>query len=150
MAAALATLLVAGSAVSPAAAAGKQVCLAERDQDVFRVRALQSKLMVAALACEQREYYNSFVRQHASELSEHGKALRGYFIRVHGKSGEKELNRFVTALANEHSQANIDNRDAYCRSALAAFEELVGSRRSDIGTVSRRHEEQLEVLPRRC
>jgi hypothetical protein len=76
---------------------------------LFEVRRLQSTLMVAALRCDARPHYNEFVTVHKSALQENGRTLKQEFQRRHGRAGQREMDKFVTVLANEASaRSNAD------------------------------------------
>jgi hypothetical protein len=87
------------------------------DHAAIRVRVLQSDMMVAALSCDLRNHYNEATRRFQAELVLHGRNLRAYFDRTHGRSGQRELDRFVTAMANEASSRSVAQGDQYCGAA---------------------------------
>lgn len=89
----------------------------ESDRAAVRVRVLQSDMMVAALSCDLRNHYNEAIRRFQSELVLHGRNLRAYFDRVHGRSAQRELDRFVTAMANEASSRSAAQGNQYCVAA---------------------------------
>ncbi|MCZ8149565.1 MAG: hypothetical protein O9325_17160, partial [Roseomonas sp.] len=60
-------LLIGGLAALVAGPAIAQTCLQPAERTAFDVRALQSKLMVAALSCSQDAAYNAFVRKFQGE-----------------------------------------------------------------------------------
>jgi hypothetical protein len=74
-------------------------------------------MMVAALSCDLRGQYNDAVRRFQAELVLHGRNLRGYFDRRHGKQGQARLDRFVTKMANQASSRSIALGTGYCASA---------------------------------
>ena len=110
-----AVTLVAGLVAAPAAFAADTAATKERVP--LRVRVLQSDMMVAALSCDLRNHYNEAVRRFQAELVLHGRHLRSFFDRVYGKSGQRELDRFVTSMANTASSRSIAKGAAYCTSA---------------------------------
>lgn len=110
----VAAALVAGMAGAPAALAADA---ALQERAALRVRVLQSDMMVAALSCDLRNHYNEAVRRFQAELVLHGRHLRSFFDRVYGKSGQRELDRFVTSMANTASSRSIAKGTAYCSSA---------------------------------
>ncbi|MDA1325468.1 MAG: hypothetical protein O3C34_12030 [Proteobacteria bacterium] len=99
-------------------------CVAPRDRDSQIVRALQSRLMIAALSCNARNDYNQFVNHYQPQLAYHGTGLRKYFRKKHGKSHKRALNKFVTDLANGASQASIKDRSRFCVESRAIFAAL--------------------------
>lgn len=111
----VAAVLVAGAALIPAAQAADAATARERA--AVRVRVLQSDMMVAALSCDLRTHYNQAVRRFETEMIRHGRHLRAFFERVYGRSGQRELDRFVTAMANSASSRSVAQGAAYCESA---------------------------------
>jgi hypothetical protein len=103
-------------------------CVAARERDSLTVRALQTRLMVAALSCGARTEYNDFVTRYRPHLTDHGDALRKHFRKLHGARHERALNAFVTSLANGVSQVSIDDRNGFCADSQAAFTQLLRAR----------------------
>ncbi len=71
-------------------------CVAPRDRDSQTVRALQSRLMIAAFSCNARADYNRFVKRYQPHLAYHGNGLRKYFRKKHGRAHKRALNKFIT------------------------------------------------------
>ncbi len=120
-------LLLVGLADASAVVTPADRCASSIEFDALAARALQTDLMVAALACDRRDDYNAFVRSYRDALAAHGGNLRAYFARQYGRAGEATMNRFVTKLANEASSASNANRALYCRSTGMIFEGLAGA-----------------------
>lgn len=103
-------------------------CVSERERAAFDVRILQTELMVGALACRGTGHgdfpgqYAAFVDANRGALKSHADALRGHFRRSFGRSGEAELDRFVTSLANELSHASMTGTGRYCAQQQGLFE----------------------------
>ena len=102
-------------------------CVAPRERDSQIVRALQSRLMIAALSCNARGDYNKFVNHYQRHLTYHGKGLRKYFREKHGKKHKRALNKFVTRLANGASQGSIKDRRGFCAESRAIFTQLMSA-----------------------
>jgi hypothetical protein len=83
----------------------------------IQVRVLQSDLMIAALNCDLRDQYNQIVRLNDKELVTQGRNLKNLFSRRYGAAGERELNRFVTAIANDSSSRAVALGSDYCVAA---------------------------------
>lgn len=120
---------LAGALVVPAATAQAVPCpavgagkLSQGDVSI-EVRRLQTTLMVAALSCRARSDYNEFIRAHRPSLQSYGKAIKAEFRRRYGRAGSKELNRFITRLANEASARSNADRAGFCGDASALFEQ---------------------------
>ncbi len=111
----LAGVLVGVLMASGPATAALPACTTQAERDAMTVRAFQSYLMVAAVACNQAQAYNSFVSRYQGDLSAHGQRLKGYFQRVYGRGSEPKLNDFITDLANAWSQLHMANMGAYCK-----------------------------------
>jgi len=118
-----------GGAVATAALIGASAqameCARPGDRDGLSVRALQSRLMVAALICDSRSDYNAFVTRFRPQLAEHGKRLTRYFRRAHGKRYKRELNAYVTELANQASLLSNADRTGFCAASRNAFSRLL-------------------------
>ncbi len=92
-------------------------CAAPVDLPPIQVRMLQTELMVAALTCNQRTDYNSFVNRFQPQLSAQGKYLQSFFRQKYGSGSAKALNGFVTRIANESSRRGMVERGQFCRNA---------------------------------
>ncbi|MBK1663403.1 hypothetical protein CKO38_02575 [Rhodospirillum rubrum] len=99
-------------------------CPPAKDTAALQVRTLQSHLMVAGLSCGQSAQYNQFVSQFESELVTQGKSLTSYFNRQYGGAARKELNAYVTRMANEASRRSMTNRKAFCQESQGVFQTL--------------------------
>lgn len=94
------------------------------EEEAIAFRRLQSELMVAALSCNDprhRDAYDTFVRRFRPALAENGRVLKTYFKRLHGARATRNLDDFITALANEASLSSMGDRN-FCRNALVRFE----------------------------
>lgn len=99
-------------------------CAEATDAAALRTRMLQTELMVAALSCNQKEDYNSFVVRYRPQLKENGTALKRYFNRSYGNRSSQELNSFTTRLANEASKRSLSDIGKFCSDAKAVFSAL--------------------------
>ncbi len=120
----LATALVMGTlAGGPAVAAS---CATDREAGALRVRALQSKLMVAALACGESARYDAFIDRFAQTLVTEGRVMVEYFARRHGgKRINRVVDDYVTTQANQHSLDSMTNRAEFCRDASQTMDGLL-------------------------
>lgn len=96
--------------------------------EAVRIRALQTEMMVAALNCNAKSDYNRFVNRFKPELQDQADTLKSYFDRVYGASGEKEMNRFITRLANESAKRSAKRGSRYCDEVEEIADEASGSR----------------------
>ncbi len=111
---------------------------ADSSREAVAVRQLQSEMMVAALSCEMRGHYNTVVARFERELVGHGKSLRQYFRQAHGDRAQRELDRFITALANQASGDMIATGSSYCSRAGSMFSEVLALPVSSLGVYSTR------------
>jgi hypothetical protein len=94
-------------------------CARSTDIAALKTAALQQRLMVAALYCNDVAPYNRFVLAHRGELQNSDAALLSYFRR---NEGERGYHRYKTALANGYSLDSIHATAAYCQRANATFD----------------------------
>jgi hypothetical protein len=100
-------------------------CASLSEKRSLEMRALQSELMVAALACGKKPEYNQYVNLFASDLQWQGKQLRDYFQRLYGKQSDRALNQFVTQMANQASRLSLTLKSAeYCNQATQLFKKI--------------------------
>lgn len=111
--------LCASALALPAAAA----CLQPVEKTAFDVRALQSQLMVVALNCEQQDDYNRFVTTYRGELAGAYRQVAGHFRRA---GGQRQLDSYITNLANAQSQDGIRQGSHFCRDAGPLFQQAMG------------------------
>jgi hypothetical protein len=98
-----------------------QPCASAEEAEAFRLRHLQSRLMVAGLSCGQKDAYNSFVLRHKPELGGFGPRLTAYYQR---SGGQAALNRYVTDLANAAASIRSHDPFAFCNHTWTMFWEL--------------------------
>lgn len=123
------------SVTLPAHAAPK--CANASEISAINMRVLQSDLMVAALACNQKESYNQFVKKFKTELVSRSDSMQHYFQRVHGGKAANQLNRFVTSLANDSSQTSLNANEAdFCRAASALFSQVMAAKPAELTTIA--------------
>lgn len=114
-AALLAVCYLAGSAN----AAEAMRCGSLAGTEAFRMRYLQSRLMVAALGCNQQAAYNTFVEHFRPSLAGAGNTITAYFVRVGG--GQTALNRHITDLANAAGLSRAVDPDGFCKHVWELF-----------------------------
>ncbi len=102
-------------------------CTGPVEQSALNTRALQTELMVAALSCGNKFHYNAFVRKYQGDLVKHGRSLQSLFQRKHGAAGRKNLNTFVTRLANEASHRSSITHAAFCANSSSLFNRLLNA-----------------------
>jgi len=127
---ALAALVTAGT---PAWADAR--CARPAEKLSFDTRNLQSQLMVAALSCGQRDRYNAFVLKHRAELVKLSDGMKGYFSRIHGKRGEREMHSYITAQANQAALQRVQPDGAFCTYAAEIFQAIEEARPGQLAPV---------------
>lgn len=101
-------------------------CFTDAEWKAAHVKALQLDLQVAALECANVEgasytnEYNSFVTRFNARLAAEGKILRAHFQRVFGTSSGKELDIFVTKVANNASDRSMQDM-SFCANSADTF-----------------------------
>jgi hypothetical protein len=114
-------------AATPAVAAAASPCVSAADETALNARVLQTELMVAALSCHEQTRYNTFVRTFRSQIAEQSASLRRLFDRAYGRSGTRELNAYVTRLANDASIRSANDGQRYCTSSAALLSEALAT-----------------------
>ncbi len=110
---------VAAAAVPARAASDLATCVTAEEAVAFSLRHLQSRLMVAALACNQRDAYNNFVEAFRAPLADGGADLISYFKRTGG--GQPALNRHITQLANVAGLHRAEAPEQFCQQTWTVF-----------------------------
>jgi len=103
----------------PVRAGDLSACVTAREAAAFSLRHLQSRLMVAGLACNQRDAYNNFVESFRPPLADAGADLINYFKRTGG--GQTALNRHVTELANVAGLYRAESPEGFCQETWNMF-----------------------------
>jgi hypothetical protein len=129
-----AALLAAGPSYAKATAKPR-VCATTKDLRALNVRVLQTELMVAALSCEEHARYNSFITNYRTLLLERSRELQSFFNRTYGSGGTKQLNQFITRIANDASRQSQERGDEYCSFASGLFEQVINSPSVDATSV---------------
>jgi hypothetical protein len=113
-------------ALAPVAEAAQR-CGNDTDQAVFEVEALKTELMVVATTCKghNEDRYNAFVTRYRPALVETNRHLGQYFSRVHGRSGQRQNDVFITELANARSNVARQLGGDYCSRNAGLFEEVM-------------------------
>lgn len=102
--------------------ASAQVCVRPAEKVGFDIRALQSQLMVAALSCNQHDDYNAFVRKYQSEVATAFRNVAEHFRRTAGRTHQRDLDQYITQLANGQSQMSIARGSFFCREQAPLFQ----------------------------
>jgi len=117
---------VAAMALMTTAASATEISVSPKERASLEMRLMQSELMVAALSCSSADRYNAFVTRYKTELVDYGKTMQKLFKRVHGGNAFKQINAFVTRVANEASLKMAQNSH-FCEDASRTFQALLQS-----------------------
>jgi hypothetical protein len=124
-------LLLGGLAAVIAGPAIAQSCVQSAERTAFEVRALQSQLMVAALACNRDSEYNAFVRKFQGDLTSAYRGMQGHYRRTAGRAHEREMDGFITQLANAQSQDGIRAGSHFCPMVAPLFQVALSARNAE-------------------
>lgn len=94
-------------------------CVSSVEAQAFALRHLQSRFMVAALACNQQDAYNKFVTRFRPDLKKAGAVFLNYFDRI-GR-GAPAVNEHVTNLANAAGLRRAEDPPSYCTETWTLF-----------------------------
>jgi hypothetical protein len=148
------TFLAASLFALPVADAAAR-CLNAKERTAVRVRTLQTDLMVAALSCRAvpgRDFtghYNAFVQRHGDRLISHSRVLQDYFSARYGANSRKQLDAFITAMANDASRRSM-NSPTFCDESVSLFQEVMRLEKRELETWSDRHNAVLPVTLESC
>ncbi len=115
-------------AVMPIAA--QAACFNETEWKAAHVRIYQTDLQVAALECanvsgaDRSADYNAFIAKFSDRLKANSKILTSHFQRVYGKAASRELDQFVTKVANDSSSRTMSDM-AFCANSAGFFQEAL-------------------------
>jgi hypothetical protein len=110
---------LAAGLTSPALAQG---CIRPAERSAVDLRAVQSQLMVAAIACGRSEDYNAFVRRYQADLGAAHRTVFGVFRRAHAAQAQRQYDQYITNLANAQSQDGIRQGSHFCRDIGPLFQ----------------------------
>lgn len=100
-------------------------CAKPHEIKALNIRAMQAELMVAALSCGLSNEYNGFMKLFKTDLTGNSRGIKSYFTRVHGSGAKREMNRFVTNLANVSSNRSLNvDLNEYCNNISQVFFDL--------------------------
>lgn len=122
-----------------ASVANAAKCASEREVASLNVQALKSQLMVSALSCGKRDKYNAFMKKFKKHIYNHHKQTAEYFDRSYMGSGEKQLNGFITSLANKSSKQSLTvDVDKFCGSFSVLFDKLLDANHAKLVKIASR------------
>jgi hypothetical protein len=107
-------LLFGGLAALAAGPAIAQSCMPAAEANAFHLRALQSQLMVTAITCQRDADYNAFVRKYQRDLQAAYNGVQGHFRRTSRGAAQRDLDQYITTLANAQSQDGLRAGTHFC------------------------------------
>ncbi len=114
-------------------AEAKMACAFKNEKNALDARAMQSQMMVAALSCGNQQKYNSFIKKFQAEFIECGKNLKTYFTRNYHNDADRQMNKFITSIANEASKKSLDqNSEQFCAEANHLFDKIQSSGKQNV------------------
>jgi hypothetical protein len=133
-------LIAAGIAAGLTSPALAQGCVRPGERTAIDLRAVQSNLMVAAIACGRTDDYNQFVRRHQTDLGAAHHTVFGVFRRAHGAQAQRQYDEYITNLANAQSQEGIRQGSHFCRDVAPLFQAaLAAPNSSAVAALSEQH-----------
>jgi hypothetical protein len=114
-----------------ATGAAAEMCARAPDLIALQVAALQQRLMVAALTCDEADLYNKFVVAYRSELISSDDALKSFFERL-SRNGDSQYHSFKTKMANLYSARSIGNSAQFCAAVRASVFPALSDRKKDL------------------
>jgi hypothetical protein len=108
-----------------AESARASVCVRPGEEAALNAKALQSELMVSALACAETERYNAWARKFSPELIANGTVLKRMFRQAYGAGWDARLGQFVTALANDAASRSAEEKAGFCLATARVFERVL-------------------------
>ena len=115
------SLLALACLVGFAAPSLAQNCLQPSERVALEVRSLQNRLMVGALACQQQDGYNAFVRRNQGDLNNAYRTAQSHF---RSRGGEAAWNRVDTDIAASQAQEQGRLGGFFCRDNATFLEQL--------------------------
>lgn len=105
-----------------------QPCVQPRDQQAFDLIALKSSLMVAALSCNESDFYNAFMTRFQPNILAEQQAMDEYFNRAYGLDWQAREDSFVTDLANGQAVNSGRPGTDYCSGTGQLFGQVLASK----------------------
>ena len=99
-----------------------ELCALLDDLTALQTAAVQQRLMVSALACNETSAYNAFVLGHQGELQRADAELQSFFTRQNAATGIDDYHAYKTRLANVYSLLSAQHKLEYCAITRAALE----------------------------
>jgi hypothetical protein len=121
--------------VTPVAFSG---CVSPQEREAFEVYGLRTEALVGAQSCRMTDRFNKFAVKYRNELTTEGRALRGYYKKSYGKSGDATLDIFVTELSNA-SFVDGSTASDFCAATATLFDTLMAAPVGHLAAFSAQH-----------
>jgi hypothetical protein len=118
-------IVAASLALAPAFA--NAACFTDAEWRAAHVRVLQTDLQVAALECTNvaghsyNDEYNTFIARMSDRLRVEATELKAHFYRVFGRTADREIDNFVTKVANDASGRSMEDM-SFCANSAPLFQ----------------------------
>jgi hypothetical protein len=133
---------VASRAIIPIEFSG---CVSPHEREAFEVYALRIQALVGAQSCRMTDRFNKFAIKFRGELTTEGRALRSYYQKKYGKSGDASLAKFVTELSNT-SFVDGSAQNDFCAATTALLDNLMAAPVGQLASFSAEH--RASALPK--
>jgi hypothetical protein len=113
-------------------------CVSPHERQAFEVYALRTQVLVGAQSCRMTDRFNKFAIKFRGELTTQGHALRSYYQKKYGKSGDATLDKFVTELANTSFVDGSQTNDI-CAATTVLLDSLMAAPVGQLAAFSTQH-----------
>ncbi|MGE5504530.1 MAG: heme utilization protein [Actinomycetota bacterium] len=119
-----------------AGVAQASACFTPEEMRAAQLRQLHVQLQVASLNCRTTDAelpakYGSYVQRFGGALNANARVLEDHFARSHGKDHRRQMDRYVTQLANEESQRAHVVAD-YCEDHAPLFDRILALKPAEL------------------
>jgi hypothetical protein len=113
-------------------------CVSPHEREAVEVYAVRTEAIVGAQSCRMTDRFNKFAIKFRGELTTEGRALRGFYKKTYGKSGDATLDKFVTELSNA---SFVEGSAAFglCETTTQLFDDLMATPVGKLAAFSAQH-----------
>jgi hypothetical protein len=146
-------LVAASLAVTPALASA--ACFTDTEWRAVHVRVLQIDLQVAALECTNvaghsyNDEYNTFIARMSDRLIAETKPFKAHFQRVFGRGAEREIDIFVTKVANDASGRSMLDM-SFCANSASLFQTALAIEKPELEQAALDHVTDHDAIGELC
>jgi hypothetical protein len=113
-------------------------CVSPHEREAFEVYAFRTQVLVGAQSCRMTDRFNKFATKFRGELTTQGRTLRSYYQKKYGKSGDANLDKFVTELANTSFVDGSQTNDI-CTETTTLLDSLMAAKIGQLAAFSAQH-----------